>query len=70
MNIVSPYVVWGYPSLQVVRDMVMKRGRTMLGRHKHSIDNKIIEEKLGRLCAGFSCNDFFCDQLLNVLILN
>ncbi|KAH8852714.1 60S ribosomal protein L7-1 [Schistosoma japonicum] len=52
LNIVSPYVVWGYPSLQVVRDMVMKRGRTMLGKHRHSIDNKIIEEKLGKLVVS------------------
>lgn len=64
LNIVSPYVVWGYPSLQVVRDMVMKRGRTMLGRHKHSIDNKIIEEKLGH--CGILCIEDIIHELVTI----
>lgn len=47
LNFVAPFVAWGYPSLQIVRELITKRGRTLLGRNKRSIDNKIIEEKLG-----------------------
>ncbi|CAH8490909.1 unnamed protein product [Heterobilharzia americana] len=64
LNIVSPYIAWGYPSLQVVRDMIMKRGRTMLGRHKHSIDNKIIEEKLGHW--GILCLEDIIHELVTI----
>ncbi|CAH8833591.1 unnamed protein product [Trichobilharzia szidati] len=64
LNIASPHIAWGYPSIQVVRDMVMKRGRTMLGRHKHSIDNKIIEEKLGY--CGILCLEDIIHELVTI----
>nr|CAX70188.1 60S ribosomal protein L7 [Schistosoma japonicum] len=54
----------GYPSLTVVRDMVMKRGRTMLGKHRHSIDNKIIEEKLGH--CGILCIEDIIHELVTI----
>ncbi|CAL8071994.1 unnamed protein product [Calicophoron daubneyi] len=64
LSLVQPYVAWGYPSLQTVRELIAKRGRTMLGQKKHSIDNKLIEQKLGTY--GILCLEDIIHELVTV----
>jgi len=49
LRIVEPYVAWGYPNMKSVHDLVFKRGFAKLkGQRIPIVDNKIIEEKLGK----------------------
>ncbi|CAO3606586.1 unnamed protein product [Mucor fragilis] len=51
---VEPYVTYGVPSLKTVRDLIMKRGATMIkGVRTPLSDNTMIEEALGD--AGVIC---------------
>ncbi|CAH8664624.1 unnamed protein product [Dicrocoelium dendriticum] len=46
LSFIEPYIAWGYPSLQTVRDLLFKRGRTLIGRRSQSVDNQLIESRL------------------------
>lgn len=48
LRIVSPWVTWGYPSHQVVRNLLYKRGRACIGHKRLALDNNIIEKALGK----------------------
>jgi len=49
LRIVEPYVAWGYPNMKSVHDLIFKRGFAKLkGQRIPIVDNKIIEEKLGK----------------------
>uniref|UniRef100_A0A8C4QS61 Ribosomal protein L7-like 1 n=1 Tax=Eptatretus burgeri TaxID=7764 RepID=A0A8C4QS61_EPTBU len=51
---VEPYITWGYPNLKSVRELILKRGRTMVkGRSTPLSDNSLVEEKLGK--CGIIC---------------
>uniref|UniRef100_UPI00358E65E2 large ribosomal subunit protein uL30-like 1 n=1 Tax=Myxine glutinosa TaxID=7769 RepID=UPI00358E65E2 len=46
---VEPYIAWGYPNLKSVRELILKRGRTMVqGRSTPLTDNCLVEAKLGK----------------------
>jgi len=47
---VEPYVMWGYPNLKTVKELVYKRGFGKVGKGKSRIpltDNSVIEKELG-----------------------
>uniref|UniRef100_UPI00358FE9AF large ribosomal subunit protein uL30-like 1 isoform X1 n=1 Tax=Myxine glutinosa TaxID=7769 RepID=UPI00358FE9AF len=49
---VEPYIAWGYPNLKSVRELILKRGRTMVqGRSTPLTDNCLVEAKLGFRCC-------------------
>ncbi|TPP57881.1 60S ribosomal protein L7 [Fasciola gigantica] len=64
LNLVEPYIVWGYPSIQTVRDLITKRGRTSINQRKRPIDNKLIEERLGT--HGILCLEDLLHELVTV----
>ncbi|KAF5397718.1 60S ribosomal protein L7 [Paragonimus heterotremus] len=64
LSLVEPYIAWGYPTLQTVREILTKRGRTVLDHRKQSIDNKVIESKLGQF--GILCLEDLVHELITV----
>jgi len=49
LRIVEPYIAWGYPNMKSIHDLIFKRGYAKVkGQRIPIVDNKIIEEKLGR----------------------
>jgi len=50
LNLVSPYIAWGYPNLKSVRELVYKRGYGKVnGQRIPFTDNKVIEGSLGKV---------------------
>ncbi|KAG5447002.1 60S ribosomal protein L7 [Clonorchis sinensis] len=64
LGLVAPYVAWGYPTLQTVRDLLAKRGRTFFNHRKHAIDNRIIESRLGH--HGILCLEDVVHELVTI----
>ncbi|KAI9272156.1 ribosomal protein L30, ferredoxin-like fold domain-containing protein, partial [Helicostylum pulchrum] len=61
---IEPYVTYGSPSLKTVRDLVMKRGATMIkGVRMPLSDNAIIEEALGK--HGVICLEDIVHEIVN-----
>ncbi|XP_029352337.1 60S ribosomal protein L7-like 1 [Echeneis naucrates] len=49
MKIVEPYVAWGFPNLKSVRELILKRGQTRVGKRKVPLtDNAFIEQHMGK----------------------
>jgi len=49
LRIAEPYIAWGYPNMKSIHDLIFKRGYAKLkGQRIPIVDNKIIEEKLGK----------------------
>lgn len=63
LKFVSPMVVYGEPSLNTVRDLLLKRGTTLIdGKPQPITDNVLIEEKLGE-------HDIIClEDLIHELV--
>jgi len=50
---VDPYIMYGYPSLKSVKELIYKRGYAKIGGQRVPItDNKIIEDALGEKTKG------------------
>uniref|UniRef100_A0A0B6YTU7 Large ribosomal subunit protein uL30 n=1 Tax=Arion vulgaris TaxID=1028688 RepID=A0A0B6YTU7_9EUPU len=50
LRIIEPYVVYGYPSIKTVKDLVYKRGFAKINGQRIPIsDNALIEENLGKI---------------------
>merc|ERR1712178_364827 len=50
---VDPYIMYGYPNLKTVRDLIYKRGFAKIGGQRIPItDNKMIEDSLGEKTKG------------------
>ena len=48
LQIVSPYIAWGYPNLKTVRELVYKRGFGKVNKQRIPIaDNSVVEDGLG-----------------------
>ncbi|XP_010779753.1 60S ribosomal protein L7-like 1 [Notothenia coriiceps] len=48
MKMLEPYVAWGFPNLKSVRELVLKRGQTRVGRRRVPLtDNTFIEQHMG-----------------------
>jgi len=49
LRIVEPYVAWGHPNMKTIHALIFKRGFAKVkGQRIPIVDNKIIEEKLGK----------------------
>jgi large subunit ribosomal protein L7e len=50
LNLVAPYIAWGYPNLKSVRDLVYKRGHGKVNGQRLALsDNKVVEENLAKV---------------------
>jgi large subunit ribosomal protein L7e len=48
LQLVCPYVAWGYPNMKTVRELIYKRGfGKVSGRRTPLVDNSVIESVLG-----------------------
>ncbi|NWR36199.1 RL7L protein, partial [Tachuris rubrigastra] len=48
LQVVGPYVAWGYPNLKSVRELILKRGQAVIKKKRVPLtDNMLIEEHLG-----------------------
>jgi len=58
LNLVAPYIAWGYPNLKSVRELVLKRGYGKVNGQRLALtDNKIIEDALGKTADVLSVED-------------
>lgn len=65
LKLVEPYVTWGYPSINTVRELIFKHGFLSIDSKKVAIDsNKLIEDHLGEL--GIICIEDIVHELFNV----
>ena len=49
LQLVRPYVAWGYPNLKTVKELIYKRGYAKLDKQRVAIsDNSVIEAALGK----------------------
>ncbi|KAM9290521.1 ribosomal protein uL30-like [Gastrophryne carolinensis] len=54
LQVIEPYVAWGFPNLKSVRELILKRGQGKVkGKKVVLTDNNMIEEELGKL--GIIC---------------
>ncbi|VDM16057.1 unnamed protein product [Hydatigera taeniaeformis] len=64
LTLVRPYIVWGYADLATVRNLIFKRGKTKVGGKVRSIDNTLVESKLGSL--GILCIEDIIHELVTL----
>ncbi|XP_019740588.1 60S ribosomal protein L7-like 1 [Hippocampus comes] len=65
LKIVEPYVAWGYPNLKSVRELILKRGQTKVGKKAVPLtDNTFIEERMGK--HGIICLEDLIHELYSV----
>merc|ERR1712137_1208551 len=48
MRMVSPWITWGYPNLNVTRKLLYNRGYATFQKQRKRLDNTIIEKALGK----------------------
>lgn len=54
IQVIEPYVAWGFPNLKSVRELVLKRGESIVkGKKVPLTNNNMIEAQLGKL--GIIC---------------
>jgi 60S ribosomal protein uL30 len=50
LNLVAPYIAWGYPNLKSVRELIYKRGHGKVNGQRLVLnDNKVIRDTLGKV---------------------
>lgn len=65
LKLVEPYVTWGYPSINTVRELIFKHGFLRIESKKVAIDsNKLIEDHLGE--SGVICIEDIVHELFHV----
>uniref|UniRef100_A0A1A8LQ76 Ribosomal protein L7-like 1 n=1 Tax=Nothobranchius pienaari TaxID=704102 RepID=A0A1A8LQ76_9TELE len=65
MRMVEPYVAWGYPNLKSVRELILKRGQTRIGRRRVPLtDNNFIEQHMGK--HGLICLEDLIHEIYSV----
>lgn len=65
LKLVEPYVVYGYPTIQTVRDLIFKHGFLKINGKRTAINsNKLIEEHLGE--HGCICIEDIVHELFTV----
>jgi len=53
LQMVAPYIAWGYPNIKTVRGLIYKRGFGKVNKQRIPItDNTVIENSLGKKSAG------------------
>uniref|UniRef100_A0A7S0EU44 Ribosomal protein L30 ferredoxin-like fold domain-containing protein n=1 Tax=Hanusia phi TaxID=3032 RepID=A0A7S0EU44_9CRYP len=65
INLVAPYIKYGVPTLQTLRDLIQKRGYTKIEDKKIPLtDNQVIEDRLGN--KGIVCLEDLINEIHNV----
>lgn len=65
LTIIDPYVAYGYPNLNTVRELVYKRGYGKVNKQRIALsDNQIIEENLGKY--GIVCMEDLIHEIYTV----
>jgi large subunit ribosomal protein L7e len=65
LNIVNPYVAFGYPNLKTVRELVYKRGYGKIDKQRIPLtDNSVIEGALGKY--GIICMEDLIHEIYTV----
>lgn len=65
LQIIGPYVAWGYPNLKSVRDLIYKRGFAKVdGQRLPITSNNMIEQKLGS--RGIICVEDLIHEIFTV----
>jgi len=65
LQLIKPYIAWGYPSLKSVKDLVYKRGYAKLNGQRIAItDNAVIETGLGN--HGIICTEDLIHEIFTV----
>ncbi|XP_035535139.1 60S ribosomal protein L7-like 1 [Morone saxatilis] len=65
MKMVEPYVAWGFPNLKSVRELILKRGQTRVGRRRVPLtDNTFIEQHMGK--HGIICLEDLIHEIYSV----
>ncbi|XP_019947584.1 60S ribosomal protein L7-like 1 isoform X2 [Paralichthys olivaceus] len=65
MKLVEPYVAWGFPNLKSVRELILKRGQTKIGRKRVPLtDNTFIEQHMGK--HGIICLEDLIHEIYSV----
>jgi 60S ribosomal protein uL30 len=65
LQLVEPYVTWGYPTLQNVRDLLYKRGHAKVNKkHLALTDNALIEQALGEF--GIVCMEDLVHEIVSL----
>lgn len=65
LKIVEPYVIYGYPNIQTVRDLIFKHGFLKINGKKTAMNsNKLIEDHLGE--DGIICIEDIVHELFTV----
>jgi len=65
LRLVEPYIVYGYPNLKTVRDLVYKRGFAKVNRQRVPImDNNVVEASLGK--HGIICVEDLIHEIFTV----
>ncbi|XP_054618665.1 60S ribosomal protein L7-like 1 [Dunckerocampus dactyliophorus] len=65
LKIVEPYVAWGYPNLKSVRELILKRGQTKVGKKAVPLtDNTFIEQHMGK--HGIICLEDLIHEIYSV----
>lgn len=62
LKLAEPYVTWGYPNTETVRELIFKRGQTKIDGKKVALNNAVVEEHLGEL--GIICIEDVIHEIL------
>jgi large subunit ribosomal protein L7e len=65
LQLVAPYIAWGYPNLKTVRELVYKRGFGKVDKQRVALtDNAVIEQCLG--AKGLVCMEDLIHEIFTV----
>jgi len=65
LQLIKPYIAWGYPNLKCVRELVYKRGFGKVDKQRVALtENRLIEEALGK--HGIVCMEDLIHEIATV----
>jgi len=65
LQLVAPYIAWGYPNVKTVKELVYKRGFGKINKQRVALtDNALIEQSLGE--HGIVCMEDLIHELVTV----
>ena len=65
LQLVAPYIAWGYPNVKTVRELVYKRGFGKVEKQRVALtENSIIEQALGK--QGIVCMEDLIHEIVTV----
>lgn len=65
LQLVTPYIAWGYPNLKTIRELIYKRGFGKIAKQRVALtDNTLIERELGS--KGIVCMEDLVHEIVTV----